>query len=108
MRMIMRALSSDETEPGTPSFWTVGEGARSPRPGLEGGDGASSPLRVPVTRKEAVVLVELVGIVGQRESQPAQVRLAGGHRALALVHQQREKLLARRQDPLARCVRTQA
>jgi diacylglycerol O-acyltransferase / wax synthase len=49
MRLIMRALSSDEKEPGTPSFWTVREGARSPRgPAPEDGGGSSSPLRVPV------------------------------------------------------------
>jgi diacylglycerol O-acyltransferase / wax synthase len=31
MRLIMRALSQDPAEPGTPSFWTVPEGSRAPR-----------------------------------------------------------------------------
>ena len=46
MRLIMRALSSDPKEPGIPSFWTVGEGARTR--GSEAPRGSSSPLRAPV------------------------------------------------------------
>ncbi len=45
IRLIMRALSRDPSEPGTPSFWTVPEGSR-PRP--EGGaEHHRSPLAAP-------------------------------------------------------------
>jgi diacylglycerol O-acyltransferase / wax synthase len=47
MRLIMRALSSDPKEPGTPSFWTVPEGAREPRP--DAPDDSSGPLGAPLS-----------------------------------------------------------
>src|SRR6201996_1363332 len=46
MRLIMRALSRDPDEPGTPSFWTVPEGARA-RP-EHPGESRGSPLSVPL------------------------------------------------------------
>jgi WS/DGAT/MGAT family acyltransferase len=46
MRLIMRALSRDPKEPGTLSFWTVGEGQRAPRAQDRGG--GSGPLAAPL------------------------------------------------------------
>jgi len=39
MRQIMRTLSADPTEQGTPSFWAVGEGERPAPPASENGSG---------------------------------------------------------------------
>jgi len=39
MRLILRTLSSDPGDPGTPSFWTVGAGERAPRNEQPGGGG---------------------------------------------------------------------
>jgi WS/DGAT/MGAT family acyltransferase len=47
MRLIMRALSTDPREPGTPSFWTVPEGARAPD--HEPRDGGHGLLRAPLS-----------------------------------------------------------
>jgi diacylglycerol O-acyltransferase / wax synthase len=73
MRLIMRALSSDPKEPGTPSFWTVGEGAREPSRAEEGAGGSSSLLRAPV------------GLVREGASAAAGLSRAGLDLALAAV-----------------------
>jgi WS/DGAT/MGAT family acyltransferase len=70
MRLIMRALSPDPAEPGTPSFWTVPEGSRPSREGSQDGHGV---LGVPL------------GLLRESASAAAGLSRAGLDLALAAV-----------------------
>src|SRR6185437_1494570 len=71
MRLIMRALSDNPHEPGTPSFWTVPEGSRSSPPPPE--EEQHSPLAKPL------------GLLRESASAAAGLSRAGLDLALAAV-----------------------